>query len=125
MKRSLIATALSAVLMVLPISSQVYAQGENLTGKWYVLPDGKSITTLLTLNQSGDSVTGNWAPAKGPASKIENGKIVGDTLTFSFIYENKRFDATGHLSGDNGSFDIVGPKKWGKAKTIHSKAARG
>ena len=114
-----------AVLMVLTISSQAYAQGAALTGQWYVLPDGKSVTTLLTLSQSGDSITGKWAPAKGAASEIENGKIEGDTLTFSFISDNKRFNATGHLIGDTMTFDIVGPKKWGKTRTIHAKAARG
>jgi hypothetical protein len=34
-------------------------------------------------------------------------------------------DATGHLSGDTVSFDVIGPKKWGKAETIHGKAVRG
>jgi hypothetical protein len=125
MKKGIMVAALSAVLMVLPVSSRVYAQGVNLTGHWQVLRDGKSETTLLTLNQSEDSITGKWAPAKGAASEIENGNIAGDTLTFSFIHDNKRFNATGHLSGDTISFDVIGPKKWGMTKTIHGKATRG
>jgi hypothetical protein len=112
MKKDLMVAALFAVLMVLPVSSRVYAQGATLTGQWQVLRDGKSETTLLTLSQSGDSITGKWAPAKGAASEIENGKIAGDTLTFSFIHDKKRFNAKGHLGGDTISFDIIGPKKW-------------
>jgi hypothetical protein len=124
-EEGLMVAPLFAVLMVLPVSSRVYAQGATLTGQWQVLRDGKSETRLLTLSQSGDSIAGKWAPAKGAASEIENGKIAGDTLTFSFIHDKKRFNATGHLSGDTISFDIIGPKKWGMTKTIHGKAARG
>jgi len=120
MKKNIMIKLLFAVSIVLPMSSQVYAEGATLTGKWYVLPDGKSKVTLLTLSQSGDSITGNWAPDKGTSSEIENGKIAGDTLTFSFISEKKQFSATGHVSGGTMSFDIIGPKK-----TIHAKAARG
>jgi hypothetical protein len=119
--KNLMVKVLSAVLMVLPMSTQVYAEGVTLAGKWYVLPDGKSKVTLLTLSQSGDSLTGTWAPDKGTPSEIENAKIAGDTLTFSFISEKKQFNATGHVTGGTMSFDIIGPKN----KTIHAKAAHG
>jgi hypothetical protein len=91
MKKGLMVAALTAVLVVLPVSSRVYAEGPTLAGQWQVLREGKSETTLLTLSQSEDSPTGQWTPAKGTASVIENGKIARDTLTFSFIHDKKRF----------------------------------
>ena len=101
------------------------SQASLLSGKWFVLPDGKSTLTVLTLSQRGDSISGKWAPPKGEPCEIENSKVVGDTLTFSFIQDKKHFDAIGHFSGDTMSFEFVGPKKWGKPETIHGQAVRG
>jgi hypothetical protein len=101
MRKNPIVGALPAVLAMLALSAHVYAQAASPVGKWYVLPDGKSEATTLVLNQSGDSITGDWTPPKGTASPIENGK--GDPITF----------------------DIVGPKKWGTTREIYAKAARG
>jgi len=125
MKRSMWITALSGLAIALSMSAHVQAQASLLSGKWFVLPDGKSTLALLTLSQSGDAVTGKWAPPKGEACEIENGKVTGDTLTFSFMQSGKHFDAIGHISGGTMSFELVGPKKWGKPETIHGQAARG
>jgi len=111
--------------MMLSMTPLVHAQSTNLTGQWKVVRDGKSGTTLLTLNQSGNSITGNWALGKGPAFEIENGKIDGDTLTFSFVHDKEQFNATAHLSGDTMDLDVVELKKGGKSETIHGKATRG
>ncbi len=125
MKKNMRIAALLSLAIVLAMSPQVYAQSPLLSGKWFVLPDGKSAITLLTLSQYGDSITGKWAPPKGEACEIENGRVTGGTLTFSFIQSNKHFDATGHISGDTMSFDLIGPKRWGRPETIHGQAARG
>jgi len=125
MKTRLRAAGLFGLAIALAMSSHVYAQSPTLSGKWFVLPDGKSAITILTLRQSGDLIAGNWAPPKGEASEIENGRVVGDTLTFSFIQKKKHFDATVHISAGIMSFDLAGPKKWGKPETIHGQAARG
>ncbi len=125
MKKSMWVAGLFGIATVLAMSVQVYAQSSPLSGKWFVLPDGKSAITLLTLSQSGDSITGKWAPPKGEASEIENGRVAGDTLTFSFVQDKKHFDATVHISGGSMSFDLIGPKKWGKPEIIHGQAARG
>lgn len=124
MKRSLFGVALLGVWVMPFTSPQLYAQSVTLSGKWYILPNGRSAITLLTLSQSGDSVTGRWAPAKGDASEIENGKIAGDTLTFSFIQDKKHFDATAHVTRGAMSVELTGPKKWGKPETIRGQAAR-
>jgi hypothetical protein len=111
--------------MMISATPLVYAQSANLTGQWHLLCDAKFGTTLLTLSQSGDSISGQLTPAKGAASEVEDGKIVGDTLTFSFVHDKTHFNATGHLNGDTMSFDVIELKKGGKTKTIHGRATRG
>jgi hypothetical protein len=123
MKKSLMIAALYGVFIVLPISSEAYAQGVALTGTWQVKSDKDPGATVLKLSQSGNSVSGTWQPAHGNPSEIENGKVEGETLTFSFIHNTHHIDATGHLSGDTISFDITG-HKWGMSKTIHRTATR-
>jgi hypothetical protein len=121
-KRKLIAT-LCGVFIAFPISPEAHAQPVNLTGTWQVKSDKDLGVTILKLSQSGDSVSGTWQPAQGNPSEIENGKIVGETLTFSFTRNTHPINATGHLSGDTISFDITG-HKWGMSKTVHRTATR-
>jgi hypothetical protein len=83
MKKRLMIAAFCGVFMVLPILPEAHAQGVNLTGTWQVKSDKDLGVTILKLSQSGDSVSGTWQPVKGDPSQIENGKIVGETLTFS------------------------------------------
>jgi hypothetical protein len=123
MKKHLMIAALCGVFMVLPISPDAHAQGVSLTGTWQVKGDKDAGVTILKLSQSGDSVSGTWQPAHGDPSEIENGKIVGETLTFSLTRNTHQIDATGHLSGDTISFDITG-HKWGLSKTVHRTATR-
>ena len=123
MKRHLMIAAFCSMLMTLPASPAVHAQGVNLTGTWQVKGDKDPGVTILKLSQSGDSVSGTWQPAKGDPAQIENGKIVGDTLTFSITRNAHHIDATGHLGGDTISFDITG-HKWGMSKTVHRTATR-
>src|SRR5260370_3916432 len=59
-KKSLMIAALSGVFMVLPMSSEAYGQGVNLTGTWQVKSDKDPGVTVLKLNQSGDFVSGKW-----------------------------------------------------------------
>jgi hypothetical protein len=115
MKTRLRIAALCGVFIVLPISPEAQAQGVNFTGTWQVKSDKDPGVTVLKLSQSGDTVSGRWQPARGDPSEIENGKIAGQTLTFSFIHNTHQINARGHLSGDTISFDITG-HKWGIAK---------
>jgi hypothetical protein len=123
MRKHLVTAAMCGVFMVLPISSEAYAQGANLTGTWQVKSDKEPGITTLKLSQSGNSVSGTWQPARGDASEIENGRIAGEIITFSFTHDTHHIDATGHLSGDTISFDITG-HKWGMSKTVHRTATR-
>jgi hypothetical protein len=125
MKRRYMVAASSILWMMISATPLVCAQSANLTGQWQVVCDGKSGTTLLTLSQSGDFIAGKWTPAKGAATEIRDGKIAGDTLTFSFIHDKTHFDVTGHLNGDTIAFDVIEVKKGGKPKAIHGRATRG
>ena len=115
--------ALCGVFMAFPVSPEAHAQEVNLTGTWQVKSDKEPGVTILKLSQSGDSVSGTWQSAQGDPSEIENGKVVGETLTFSFSRNTHPINATGHLSGDTISFDITG-HKWGLSKTVHRTATR-
>jgi len=123
MKKRLMIAALCGVFMAFPVSPEAHAQEVNLTGTWQVKSDKEPAVTILKLSQSGDSVSGTWQSAQGDPSEIENGKVVGETLTFSFSRNTHPINATGHLSGDTISFDITG-HKWGLSKTVHRTATR-
>ena len=123
MKKRLLIAALFGVFMALPVLPETHAQGVNLTGTWQVKSDKDPGVTILKLSQSGDSVSGTWQPAHGDPSEMENGKIAGETLTFSLTRNTHPINATGHLSGDTISFDITG-HKWGMSKTVHRTATR-
>jgi hypothetical protein len=123
MKKRLMLATLCGVFMVLPISSEAHAQAVNLTGTWEVKGGKDPGVTVLKLSQSGDSISGTWQPAQGDPSEIENGKIAGETLTFSFVHNTHHINATGHLSGNTISFDLTG-HKWGMSKTVHRTATR-
>ena len=123
MKKRLMIATLCGVFMALLFSPEAHAQGVNLTGTWQVKSDKDPGVTILKLSQSGDSVSGTWQPAQGDPSEIENGKVVGEILTFSFSRNTHPINATGHLNGDTISFDITG-HKWGLSKTVHRTATR-
>jgi hypothetical protein len=123
MKKRLMIAALCGVFMALTGWSEAHAQGVNFTGTWQVKSDKDRSVTILKLSQSGDSVSGTWQPAQGDPSEIENGKVVGETLTFSCTRNTHPINVTGRLSGDTISFDITG-HKWGMSKTVHRTATR-
>jgi hypothetical protein len=125
MKKRFMATTSSAALMMLSMTPLVLAQSSSLTGQWLVVYEGKPETALLTLSQAGNSATGQWMTEKGATSKIKNGKLVGDTLIFSFVHDKAHFNATGYFTGDTMSLDVVEVQKDGKTADIHGKATRG
>jgi len=100
MKRSFVVAASSAVLMMLSMTPLVSGQSTSVAGQWLVVSEGKSETALLTLSQAGGSATGQWMSEKGATSKLKDGKLAGDTLTFSFVHDKSHFNGTGHLTGD-------------------------
>ncbi len=91
-------------------------------GRWEVTRAGKPGITILNITQVGERVTGNWELSKGATTEIENCKISGDTLTFSFVRENSRFNATAQIKGDAMTLDIS--QLTNGRERIHAKASR-
>ena len=124
MKKNFMVATSATVLMMLSMTSFVFAKTEDRARQWLVVYEGNPETSLLTLNQAGDSATGQWMTEKGATSKTKDGRISGDILTFSFVHDKAHFSATGHLAGDTMSLDIVELQKGGKTNEIHGKATR-
>ncbi len=115
-----IAGPLNLFCLILFTSLTLRAQSANITGKWEVTRDNKP-TSSLELSQSGDVVTGNWVNQDGDKSELEDGKVIGDTVTFSFNRDNNRFLATGHIRENSIEFDV---QVQGQSKKIHAVAKR-
>jgi len=117
--------SLSVIVLVLSITSNARAQGANLSGAWQLTVDGKPRTSVLTLTQSGNTVYGTLA-MRGERGKIQNdqieeGKLVGNTLTFSFMHEQVRHHATALISGNSMKLDITGKSD---DQVFHATASR-
>lgn len=109
-------------MLALVVTATAFAA--DVSGKWkaqYQSPDGQQRESTFTFQVSGETLTGVVSsPVLGDA-KIEDGKVSGDTLTFSVTREfngekfKLRYDgkAAGDeikftvTFGDQGSFDIV------------------
>jgi hypothetical protein len=112
-------------VLALVVATTAFAA--DVSGKWksqYQTPDGQQRESTFTFAVSGETLTGTVASAMGEA-KIEEGKVSGDTLTFSvtrnFQGNDVKVKYTGKVAGadtinftvsfgDMGSFDIVAKK---------------
>jgi hypothetical protein len=112
---------------VLALAVATTAFAADVSGKWksqYQTPDGQQRESTFTFAVSGETLTGTVASAMGEA-KIEEGKVSGDTITFSvtrnFQGNDVKVRYTGKVAGadtinftvsfgDMGSFDIVAKK---------------
>src|SRR5687767_9227897 len=81
--------------------------GANVDGKWtYEMEgrDGTKRTQTLTLKAEGDKLTGSMTGRQGAETPIENGKISGDTISFTRTMnmggESRKINYTGTLTGD-------------------------
>ena len=122
MRQFLLVTVPLVVLMMPYFASTLSAQSASVGGRWEVARAGKPGTTILTITQAGERITGTWEFAKGVTSEIENCKLGGDTLTFSFVRENSRFNATAQIKGDTMTPDIS--QLTNGRERIHAKASR-
>ena len=66
--------------------------------------NGEKRTQTFDLKTEGDKVTGTMVGMGGREMKLEDGKINGDTITFSVTVEfngnTRKFDYTGKVVGD-------------------------
>ena len=83
----------------------------DVTGKWSGEVEGRNgqkRTQTFDLKADGDKVTGSMVGPGGREFKIEDGKISGDTLTFSVTVEmngnTRKMEYTGKIVGDSINF---------------------
>ncbi len=83
------------------------------TGKWSAeMPGrgGQTMTMNITLKADGDKLSGTVAGGRGE-TQISDGKIAGDTITFSVVREfngnQMKQNYTGTIEGDTIHFTVV------------------
>lgn len=114
---------------VLALAVAATAFAADVTGKWkaqYQTPDGQQRESMFTFAVSGETLTGTVSSAALGDAKIEEGKVSGDTLTFTvtrnFQGNDVKVKYAGKVAGadtinftvsfgDMGSFDIVAKKQ--------------
>ena len=87
----------------------------DVTGAWtgeVKLPTGQALPFVAHLKQDGSKITGKLDGINGaPDVEIVNGKIDGDTITFSGVRQIQgaavKFNYTGKVAGDTIDFKIV------------------
>lgn len=85
----------------------------DVSGKWlaeYSTPDGQTRQSTFNFQVSGETLTGTVASTRGE-SKIEEGKIVGDDISFSvtrnFGGNDLKFVYKGKVAGDEIKFAVT------------------
>jgi hypothetical protein len=79
----------------------------DVTGTWtwtYKTRDGQDATARLKLKQEGDKVTGTYIARAGQEDPVDNGKLVGDEITFDVTRDisgqKMKFAYKGKVAGD-------------------------
>jgi autotransporter translocation and assembly factor TamB len=103
----------------------------DVTGKWtYEMPGrgGQTQQGSINLKVDGSTVTGTVSGPRGETD-ISNGKVDGDTVTFSVVREyqgnSMKMNYTGKISGDTIQFKIEreGGGGQGRAREFTAKRA--
>jgi hypothetical protein len=82
---------------------------------------GQEVSTL-NLKQSGSDVTGTFTSHDGEETPIQNGELVGSTLTFSFFYVVRHLDVSAQILGD-GKMELTITSR-GTDEPLHATAER-
>ena len=91
---------MGGAVLALAIATSAFAA--DVAGKWkaqYQTPDGQQRESMFTFAVSGETLTGTVASAMGEA-KIEEGKVSGDTVSFSAAGANAKILFQGKVAGD-------------------------
>lgn len=89
------------------------ASAADVNGKWTAQVPGRNGTrdTTFELKESGGTVSGTMS-VEGQSTPLQDGKLSGDTLSFSATVERGgnqlKFTFTGHVSGDQIHFKREG-----------------
>jgi len=79
----------------------------DVTGTWtwtYKTREGQDATAKLKLKQEGEKVTGTYIARAGQEDPVDNGKLVGDEITFDVTRDisgqRMKFAYKGKVAGD-------------------------
>jgi hypothetical protein len=99
-------------LVLLSCLLAVAALAADVSGKWTAQVQGRGGQTreqTITLKADGSALTGSISGPRGDAA-ISDGKIDGDTITFSVVREfngnSMKMNYTGKVSGDQIQFKV-------------------
>ena len=105
MKRTVVSVLATLALMVTTLLAA------DVTGKWSGEVEGRNgqkRTQTFDLKADGNNLTGSMVGMGGREVKIEDGKISGDTITFSVTMEyngnTRKLNYTGKVVGDSINF---------------------
>ena len=90
----------ASLILTLSASS---AYAADLTGTWtgdFTVANGDSIHLLLTLKQDGAKLSGTVSGAQIGQMEISDGKVDGDKVSFSVMYNGMMIKNEGVISGD-------------------------
>jgi len=86
----------------------VVALGADVSGKWkaeFTTPDGTQRVNNFEFKQEGEKLTGTVAGTQDQ-TKIENGVVKGDEISFQADRPFGRFSYKGKISGDSIQFRV-------------------
>lgn len=105
------------------------AVAADVTGKWIAqIPgrDGQTRETTINLKADGEKLTGSISGRQGQETPISEGKVSGDTITFTVTMERGgntiKQNYTGKVSGDQIQFKREGGQ--GQAREFTAKRAQ-
>jgi hypothetical protein len=99
-----------SILAVLLIAA-VAAVAADISGKWAAqVPgrDGGTRAVAFTFKVDGDKLTGSMSDPQGGEIAIADGKVSGDTVSFSVTTERGKRTYTGTISGSEIKFKREG-----------------
>jgi hypothetical protein len=97
----------------------------EVEGKWRVTRDlkngGRDVSTL-DLKRNGSEVSGTFTDSNGEIATIQDGRLVDESLTFSFDYANRHLDVSGEILSVR-RIDLTITTR-GKSESFHAIAER-
>jgi hypothetical protein len=98
---------------------------KDVTGQWQVtraLTNGGQDVSTLDLKRNGSDVSGTFTGSNGKTAIIQDGRLVGESLTFSFSYANMHLNVSGQILSDHQIDLTITAQDTGE--TIHAVAER-
>ena len=103
MWKRLFLSAITAWVLLIPV-----AAAADLNGKWkaeFTTPDGTARSNTFTFKAEGSNLTGTVAGAQDE-TKIQDGKISGDDISFTAERPFGKFTYKGKVSGSEIKFKV-------------------